>query len=97
MDNDNTNALAVLDVAETAQLALVVNFTFIGSVGINAAEHVHQRGFARAVFAAQSVDFLFSHLDVYLIQRLYAGKLLGDIFHLKDDIVLQFQILFPLT
>ena len=56
MDDDDAEMFAVGNGGEPALLALVDDFAFIGAVGIDAAEHFHQRRFAGAVLAANRVN-----------------------------------------
>ena len=69
-----------------AYLIAVDHVAFIGTVGVDAAEDVHQRGFARAVLAAQGVDLALGHLDIHVVQRLHAGEYFGDVLHFEDCI-----------
>ena len=50
---------------------------------IDAAENLHQRGFAGAVFADQSDDLSGPDLDRHRLQRMNAGKALVDVDHRK--------------
>ena len=86
VDNDDALGLAVSQRLKLAQLAVVIDLTGIGAHGIDAGQDVHQGGFAGAVFADQSVDFAPLHFQIYVVQRLDAGKLLGDGFHLQNDV-----------
>ena len=80
--------LAVRDRAELLDLALVYDIAGVGAVFPNSGEHLHQRGFSGSVFADETVDLAALHLEVYVIQRLYAGELLGDVPHFKDIFVI---------
>ena len=86
VDNNDAQALAVLDVVEAAFLALKDDIPLIGAKGIDAAENVHQRGFARAVLAADGVDLAFFDFDVHLVQRFHAGEDLGDVLHFEKRV-----------
>ena len=50
--------------------------------------HARQRfdkgGFARAIFTHQRVDFARLQVELYVVQRLYARKYLGDILNLQN-------------
>ncbi|MPN27925.1 hypothetical protein SDC9_175359 [bioreactor metagenome] len=45
-------------------------------------EHIHQRGFSRAVFAEQAVDFALLHLKIDLIVCGHGPKALCDSAHI---------------
>ena len=53
---------------------------------VQAEQHAHQRGFARAVFAQQCMDLSSAQLQRDVVVGDDAGELLGDVKHL-DDIV----------
>ena len=57
VDDDDADVLAVGDAVEAPLLALVEDLAFVGAVGIDAAEHLHQRRFAGAVLAARGRGF----------------------------------------
>ena len=84
MDDDDAFALAVLDVGELAYFSLVYNISRIAAVGIQTAEHVHQRGFAGAVLTHQRVDAALFDDEVDVVEGLDAGKLLGDPPHFQN-------------
>ena len=86
VDDDDALGLAVLLGPELAQLALVVDLAGVAADGVGAREHVHQRGFAGAVFADQCVDLPGFHLQVHVVQSLDAGKFLGNGLHLQNNI-----------
>ena len=57
------------------------------------AQHIHQGGFSRAVFAYQRVDFIPAQAKIHAVQRSDAGKAFGnpahfqiDIFHIHDSL-----------
>ena len=62
MDDDDSLLLGVLNLTELTHFTVVDDVALICTVGINAAQHIHQRGFARAVLTDQRVDFAFLHL-----------------------------------
>jgi hypothetical protein len=51
---------------------------------IGAAQDLHERRFARAVFAHERVNFAASHVEADVTQRAHAGKSLADIAHLQQ-------------
>ena len=78
VDDDDAFFFTVLDFGEAAHFSLVYDIAAVRAVGIQSAEHVHQRGFSGAVFTDQRVNAaLFDH-KIHVVQGLYAGKLLGD-------------------
>lgn len=86
MNDDDTFMFAVLNIVEATYLPLKNNIAIVGTKRINATEHVHQRGFSRAVLAAYGMNLAFLDFDIYLIQRLHAWEFLGDIQHFQDRI-----------
>ena len=62
------------DRAEAALLALVDDLALVGAVRIDPAQHLHQRRFAGAVFAADRVDLAGLHDEVDVAQRLHARE-----------------------
>ncbi|MPM47914.1 hypothetical protein SDC9_94635 [bioreactor metagenome] len=78
MDDDDSSLLAVFDICKANGIPVQQNFTGIASVGIYAGEHVHERGLPRAIFTNQRVNFPSAHLQIYVVERLYAGKLLRN-------------------
>ena len=84
VDDDDAQLLGILDVRELADLPVVDDVALVGAVGIDAAEDVHQRGFARAVLAHQCVNLTFLHLEVDVVQGLYAREGLGDVLHFQQ-------------
>ena len=63
------------------QLALVA------AVRVQAAEELDQRGFARAVFAAERVDFSRPQIKGNVAQRDHAGEAFGDAARGEDRLV----------
>jgi hypothetical protein len=51
---------------------------------MHGAEDFHQRGFARAVLAAQRNDFAASDLKADVVERNHAGKALADSAHFGE-------------
>ena len=58
---------------------------------IQAKQHAHQRGLARAVFSQQRVDFAPPQLQRDVVVGLDAGEFLGDMKHLDHIIVFVIQ------
>ena len=55
-------------------------------LGIDAGEHLHQRGLARAVFTHQRVHLALAHLQIHVVQRMHAGKRFVDALHRQYDL-----------
>ncbi|MPN31248.1 hypothetical protein SDC9_178722 [bioreactor metagenome] len=51
---------------------------------IRAAEHLHQRGFTRPVFAQQYMHFAGLHIKLDVVERNGPGEVFGDVSHLND-------------
>ena len=83
VDDDDAAAFAVVDAAEVALLTLVDDSAIIGAVRINPRQHLHQGGFAGAVFPDNGVDLAFSNAQIDVRQGLHAWEGLGDVAHLK--------------
>ena len=86
MDDDDALAFAVLQIMKAAFLTVIDNIARIASVGIPAAQDVHQRGFPGAVFPYQGMNAAALDGEVDVIQRLDARKLLGDPSHFQYNI-----------
>ena len=63
------------------RLAGIVEFHFLplkgdgaGILGIDAGEHLHQRGLSGAVFPHEGMDFPAADVKVHMIQRVDAGE-----------------------
>ncbi|KAF1061132.1 MAG: hypothetical protein GAK39_05910 [Variovorax sp.] len=84
VDDDDAELLAVGDAPEAARLALEQDLAVVRVAGVDAAEHLHQRGLASAVLAHHRVDLARAHREVDVAQRLHAREGLGDPAHLED-------------
>ena len=84
VDDDDALGLAVRDLGELADLALVDDVAGIAAVGVDAAEDVHEGGLARAVLSHQGVDGPLLHLQIHVVQCPDAREQLGDIPHFQD-------------
>ena len=67
---------------EAMYLSLIHILAFFGD--IDAAKHLDQRRFARAVFAQQGVDLAGFELKVHVLQGFDAGERLADVFHFEQ-------------
>src|SRR5215831_1668672 len=56
-------------------------------LGVDPGEHLHQRGFAGAVFATQRVHLAVAQVEATLVERVYAGKALVDAYHPHQEFV----------
>ena len=83
MNDYNAFPLAVIDMAELTHFPVIDDIPLIASIGINTAEHIHQRGLPCTIFPYQGMDFPLVHPQVHIIKSLHARKYLGDIFHFQ--------------
>ena len=86
VDDDDSDALAVGDVPELAEPALVVDLALVGAVGIDPAQHLHQRRLPGAVLADQGVDLGGLDRQVDVGERLDAGECLSNPAHFEDGL-----------
>ena len=86
VDDNDPQLFAVFQGAELADLTVIDDVAGIAAEGIGARQHVHQGGFPRAVLAHQGVDLAALDLEVDVVKRLDAGKLLRDVLHHKNVI-----------
>ena len=59
------------------------DFALVAAVRIDPAQHLHQRGFPRAVFAAQRHHFAGVQPQAYVVDRFHRPEGFGDAFHFK--------------
>ena len=84
MDDDNSLLFAVANRIKTAFLAIIADLALVGAIGIDAAEHIHQRGFPGAILTDQRMDGAFLHLDIDPVQSPYISReFLDDILHFQ--------------
>ena len=69
---------------ELAHLTVHANLALVGAVRIDAAEDVHESGFAGAIFADERVNLAGMEIDRNTIERKDARKALGDLAHFQD-------------
>ena len=86
MNDDDAQFFGILDVGELADLSVVNDIPFVRSVGIDAAQNVHQRGFSGAVLTDQRVDFSFFHLKANVVERFHTREGLRDVSHFQKNI-----------
>ena len=86
MNNHDSLRLAVFQRLELAKLSVVIDLPRIAAHRIRSGQHVHQCGFARAVLADQRMDLPPLHNQVHIVQRFHSRELLGDGFHLQNNI-----------
>ena len=82
VNDDDTGFLRLPGVMEFDFLSFIGDGPFI--FGIDAGQHLHQGGFARAVLSHQRVYFSLAHLQIHMIQCMYAGEGLVDPLHCQN-------------
>jgi len=78
IDDRDPGALGVGDAVKGRGLAVDEEFALVTAVGVQAAQELDQRGFARAVFPAERVDFAGAQVEGDVAQGDDAGEFLGD-------------------
>ena len=73
-----------LDAGELHGLSIYQNLSVIIPAGVAAAQHLHQRGFSCAVFAADGQYLAFIQGDGDVVQGNHARKTLGDMVHFQN-------------
>jgi hypothetical protein len=84
MNDDDAESFGIVDVAKAPLLAVEHDAALVRAVGIDAAQHLHQRGLAGAVFADQRVDLPRLHGEIHVAQGLDSGEALADPAHLDN-------------
>ena len=82
VDNGNAVVPGGIDVVDRHRLSVDEDLALLGDV--DAAQHLDQRGLARAVLPQKRVDLAGQQLEVHALQRLDAGKRLADVFHFEQ-------------
>ena len=82
MDDGDAVGARGIDARDGDLLSVDEDLAFFGDV--DAAKHLNQRRFARAVFAQQGVDLAGFELEVHVLQGLDAGDRLADVFHFEQ-------------
>src|ERR1019366_8597746 len=75
----DARGLGVANVRETHGAAVDAQFALVAAVGVDASEQLDERGLARAVLAAECVDFAAAQLERHVAQRNDAGKAFGEV------------------
>ncbi len=83
VDDDDPARLGFGDIGKFGQRAVIMDFAVIGSGRIHTGQYFHQGGFARAVFADKRMYLALFHRQVYSVERLDTGELLGDRAHFE--------------
>ena len=83
VNDDDARLLGLAGVVEFHLAPLVGDGA--GILGVDAGQHLHQRGFARAVFTHQRVHLALAHLQIDVIQRVHAGERFVDALHRQYD------------
>src|SRR6266404_6126373 len=84
MDDDDAERLGIVDVAEVPLLAVIDDAAVVVAVGIDAAQHLHQRRLAGAVLAHQGMDLALPDGEIDVVQRLHAGEGFADTAHFEQ-------------
>ena len=82
MDHGNTMVHGFLRVRNVIRLTVEDDLAAL-VLGVNAHQNFHQGGFTGAVLAHQGVYLTGFYLKLHMIERLYAGERLADIFHFQ--------------
>ena len=70
-----------------ALLPVIEDLPPVSPVGVDAAQDIHECGFARAILTDERMDLPRTHNNVYLVERAYTtGKDLFDILHFEQDV-----------
>ncbi len=94
VDDNDAALLAVTDAGKIAGFVFKQDRPVKGVVRVNAGQHLHQGGFSRPVFTADSVYLAAVHVQGDVLEGLHAWEGLGDSSHLKNGC---FHRQFPLT
>jgi hypothetical protein len=86
VNDDDADFLAVLDAAEMPRLALVIDVARVAAMAVDAAQHLHQGGFAGAVFPDDGVDLAAAHPQVDIVERNDAREGLAYRAHFQDRV-----------
>ena len=97
VDDDDSLALARMDVREPDLLPAVQDLALVGAVGEDPAEHFHQGRFARPVLTDERVDLAAPDAERHVVEGLDPRKCLGDPSHLEEDFVHSDRRPFPYT
>ena len=81
IDGGDVQRLGVLGGVDLHLLPVEQDLALV--LGVSAGEDLHQRRFARAVFAQQRVDLALAHRQVHVVQRQHAREPLHDAAHLE--------------
>ena len=69
---------------EFLDLAAEDDVARVGAVRVDAAQHLHEGGLARAVLSDEAVDLVFGDAEAHVAQGFDAGEGLGDVLHLEN-------------
>ncbi len=84
VDDNDALFLGLADVVKFADLAVVDDVACVFTIGVNAGKNIHQGGLACTVLAADSHDFTLAHFQIYIVQCLDPGELLGNVVHFQN-------------
>ena len=85
VNDDDARLLSLLGTMEFDFLAFIGDGSRI--LGVDAREHLHQRGLAGAVLAHQRMHFALANLQIDVIQRVHAREGFVNPFHRQNDFV----------
>ena len=85
VNDDDARLLRLLGTMEFDFLAFIGDGS--GILGVDAREHLHQRGLAGAVLAHQRMHFALANLQIDVIQRVHAREGFVNPFHRQNDFV----------
>src|SRR3989442_7175505 len=84
VDDDDSQRLVIVDVAKAPLLAVKDDAAFVVTVGVDAAQNLHQGRLASAVLADQRMDLASLNREVDVAQGLNAGKTLAYAAHFEN-------------
>ena len=83
VNNSDAFTFGIANVRGLEHLAGKDDFALVAAVRIDPAQHFHQRGFSRAIFAAQRHHFAGIQPQAYVIDCFHRPEGFGDAFHFK--------------
>src|SRR5829696_4575343 len=84
MNDDDAGFFGVSNVVERRGLTLEDDVAFVASIRVHSGQHLHQRGLASSVLAADGVHFTALDRQADILQRLDTREGLADIAHFQD-------------
>ena len=87
MNDSEIILLAIPDTSVVGFLVVKQDLALVAAVCVDAGKDLHQRRLARTVLSAQTMDLATLHTEADIVQRAHAGKVLGDVLKLDDEVV----------